>query len=78
MKFEDMKHAEEICAEVASQFWPQYIIKFYEEKLEWVENALCGSSTSEPVEAKEDTSGDADEVLCKFVAFCETNFGVLI
>lgn len=66
MKFQDTGKEEEVRSKEANNFWPEYILKFFEQKLEWFEDT-CGSSVLEPAEAESDTTGAPDKILCKFI-----------
>lgn len=66
IKFADLKQTEEIPAAQANRYWPQSIIKFYEERLEWVTAVHFGLPI--PLTETIDIPDQAipESVLCKF------------
>lgn len=62
--FTDVNQTEQIPAAQANIYWPQSIIKFYEERLEWISTVHFGQPIPTDESNNIDDSGRPESVLC--------------
>lgn len=69
LNFYDTSVAEELISKQATEYQPQAIIKYLEERIEWIVAANNEHNENLPVEATENMDGDPRQILCIYLFF---------
>lgn len=68
-KFADAEQTEEIPVLQANEYWPQSVIKFYEERLDWATTVHFGQQIPLTESIDIDVKAYPESVLCNFCFF---------
>lgn len=65
MKFTDSRIAEQILSDEAKKYWPQDVIKFYEQRIYWIRSINGGDRGPDPIETTANMLDDPSHIICE-------------
>lgn len=64
LKFYDTKVVEELATRQATEYQPQAVIAYLQERIEWIAVTNNGQNPNLPVETTANTDGEPQQILC--------------
>lgn len=69
MQFPDTCAPEKFSSDEAAEYWPQKVIKYLEQRIDWVPSTDVVNRTPDPTEAFGNMVGDPQRISCKSVVW---------